>query len=58
MNPIPWLGTAFLADNDPDDVNPFLVRSKVDIKASNGIAHAISFVLRPANLYLKPFPQW
>ena len=39
-----------LADEDSDDVNPFLVRSKFDIEASNGIAHGISFVLRPADL--------
>ncbi len=43
-------GTAVLADNDPNDVNPFLVRSKLDIEATNGIAHGISFVLRPIDL--------
>ncbi len=48
--PYPRFGTAKLVDNDPDDVNPFLVRSKLDIQASNGIAHGISFVLRPADL--------
>jgi uncharacterized surface protein with fasciclin (FAS1) repeats len=48
--PIRWLGTAVLADQDPNDVNPTLVRSKLDIQASNGIAHGISFVLRPADL--------
>ena len=48
--PIRWLKTAVLADNDPNDVNPTLVRSKLDIQASNGIAHGISFVLRPADL--------
>lgn len=48
--PLPRLGTAILADQDPNDANPTLVRSKLDIQASNGIAHGISFVLRPANL--------
>jgi uncharacterized surface protein with fasciclin (FAS1) repeats len=48
--PVPFLGTAILADQDPNDVNPTLVRSKLDIQASNGIAHGISFVLRPADL--------
>jgi uncharacterized surface protein with fasciclin (FAS1) repeats len=48
--PLPHLGTAILADQDPNDVNPFLVRSKLDIQASNGIAHGISFVLRPGDL--------
>lgn len=44
------LGTAVLVDNDPNDIDPFLVRSKLDIEASNGIAHGISFVLRPIDL--------
>ena len=48
--PLPRLGTAILADQDPNDANPFLVRSKLDIVASNGIAHGISFVLRPGDL--------
>jgi uncharacterized surface protein with fasciclin (FAS1) repeats len=48
--PLPRLGTAILADQDTNDVDPFLIRSKLDIQASNGIAHGISFVLRPANL--------
>ncbi|MCU0263915.1 MAG: fasciclin domain-containing protein [Candidatus Nanopelagicales bacterium] len=48
--PLPRLGTAILADQDPNDANPFLVRSKLDIQASNGIAHGISLVLRPINL--------
>lgn len=48
--PIKWLGTAVLVDQDPNDIDPFLVKSKLDIQASNGIAHGISFVLRPANL--------
>jgi uncharacterized surface protein with fasciclin (FAS1) repeats len=43
-------GTAVLADNDRNDVNPFLVRSKLDIAAANGFAHGISFVLRPVDL--------
>lgn len=46
----PFFGTAFLADQDRNDIDPFLVRSKLDIQASNGIAHGISFVLRPADL--------
>lgn len=50
VNPVRLLGTAILVDNDPNDVNPTLVRSKLDIKASNGIAHGISFVLRPVDL--------
>ena len=48
--PIRFLGTAILADQDRNDVDPFLIRSKLDIQASNGIAHGISFVLRPADL--------
>jgi len=48
--PIRWAKTARLADQDPNDIDPFLVRSKLDIQASNGIAHGISFVLRPADL--------
>lgn len=48
--PIKRFGTAVLADQDPDDANPFLVRSQLDIRASGGIGHGISFVLRPADL--------
>jgi len=48
--PKPLWGTAILADRDRNDINPFLVRSKLDIQASNGIAHGISFVLRPFDL--------
>jgi hypothetical protein len=47
---VKWLRTAILSDNDPNDVNATLVRSKLDIRASNGIAHGISFVLRPVDL--------
>ena len=43
-------GTAVLADNDRNDRNPWLIRSKLDIQASNGIAHGISRVLRPVDL--------
>jgi uncharacterized surface protein with fasciclin (FAS1) repeats len=43
-------GTAVLVDQDPNDINPRLIRSKLDIQASNGIAHGISFVLRPVDL--------
>jgi uncharacterized surface protein with fasciclin (FAS1) repeats len=48
--PSKWLGTAFLGDQDRNDIDPWLVRSKLDIRASNGIAHGISLVLRPADL--------
>jgi uncharacterized surface protein with fasciclin (FAS1) repeats len=48
--PIRWLKTAVLADQDTNDANPFLVKSKLDIQASNGIAHGISLVLRPTDL--------
>lgn len=44
------LRTAVLVDKDRNDLDPFLIRSKLDIQASNGIAHGISFVLRPADL--------
>ena len=50
VNPIRWLGTAVLGDQDRNDVDPFLVKSKLDIQASNGIAHGISLVLRPKDL--------
>ncbi len=39
-----------IKDQDPNAVNPFLVRSKLDIKAGEQIAHGISFVLRPLDL--------
>jgi uncharacterized surface protein with fasciclin (FAS1) repeats len=39
-----------LKDKDPDAINPFLVASKLDIPASNGVIHGISFVLRPLDL--------
>jgi len=48
--PIRYFGTAVLVDQDRNDANPFLIRSKLDIQASNGIAHGISLVLRPADL--------
>lgn len=48
--PLRWLGTAVLGDQDRNDLDPWLVSSKLDIKASNGIAHGISLVLRPTNL--------
>jgi uncharacterized surface protein with fasciclin (FAS1) repeats len=50
VQPLRWLGTAILVDNDPSDLNPTLVKSKLDIRASNGIAHGISLVLRPLDL--------
>ncbi len=43
-------GTAVLVDNDRNDLDPLLVRSKLDIAAENGFAHGISLVLRPSNL--------
>ncbi len=40
-----------LIDADPNDANPYLVRSKLDInKGNRQIAHGISLVLRPADL--------
>ena len=48
--PVKWFRTAVLVDQDRNDVDPFLVKSKLDIQASNGIAHGIGFVLRPADL--------
>jgi hypothetical protein len=40
-----------LIDADRNDVNPFLVRSKLDLNKGNvQIAHGISFVLRPIDL--------
>ena len=40
-----------LRDADRNDVNPLLVRNRLDLNAGNAqIAHGISFVLRPADL--------
>ncbi|QCB93535.1 fasciclin domain-containing protein [Cellulomonas shaoxiangyii] len=40
-----------LRDADRNDLNPLLVRSKLDINAGNPqIAHGITFVLRPSDL--------
>lgn len=39
-----------LKDQDPDAFNPTLVRSKLDIRAGEQIAHGISLVLRPLDL--------
>lgn len=50
VKPLRFAGTAMLSDQDRNDLDPFLVRSKLDIEASNGIAHGISLVLRPADL--------
>jgi hypothetical protein len=50
VTPLKWLGTAILSDNDLNDLNATLVKSKLDIRAANGIAHGISFVLRPVDL--------
>jgi uncharacterized surface protein with fasciclin (FAS1) repeats len=48
--PLRFFGTAVLVDQDRNDLDPWLVRSKLDIRASNGIAHGISLVLRPVDL--------
>ncbi len=46
-----WLPIVRLIDADRNDVNPFLVPSKLDLNQGNQqIAHGISFVLRPADL--------
>lgn len=50
VKPIKWLRTAVLGDQDRNDLDPWLVPSKLDIRASNGIAHGIALVLRPADL--------
>ncbi len=50
VTPIRAFGTAILGDQDPNDIDPFLIPGKLDIQASNGIAHGIAFVLRPADL--------
>jgi hypothetical protein len=39
-----------LRDQDPNALNPTLVRSKLDIRAGSQIAHGISLVLRPLDL--------
>ncbi len=39
-----------LADKDRDAFDPFLVKSKLDIKAGSQIAHGIGLVLRPLDL--------
>ncbi len=40
-----------LIDNDPNDLDPFLIRRQLDInKGNQQIAHGISFVLRPIDL--------
>jgi hypothetical protein len=45
------LGLVRLIDKDRNDVNPFLIPWKLDInKGNKQIAHAITFVLRPADL--------
>jgi uncharacterized surface protein with fasciclin (FAS1) repeats len=46
----PFFGTAFLGDKDRNDIDPFLIKGKLDIQASNGIGHGIGFVLRPSDL--------
>ena len=40
-----------LRDQDPNDIDPFLIPGRLDLNAGNvQIAHAITFVLRPADL--------
>lgn len=40
-----------LIDQDPTDINPYLLRSQLDLNAGNlQIAHGIVFLLRPADL--------
>jgi uncharacterized surface protein with fasciclin (FAS1) repeats len=48
--PVRIFGTAILADQDRNDLDPILLPGQLDIQASNGIAHGISLVLRPVNL--------
>ena len=44
-------GIVKLRDQDRNDLNPFLIRGQLDLNAGNvQIAHAITFVLRPADL--------
>ena len=52
VNPIvPFFKWISLGDNDPSDIDPFIVPSKFDINAGNPqIAHGIAFVLRPVDL--------
>ena len=46
-----WLPLVRLVDQDRNDVNPFLVTSKLDINKGNAqIAHGITAVLRPLDL--------
>ena len=46
-----WFNLIRLKDNDPNDRDPYIVRSKFDInKGNEQIAHGISRVLRPADL--------
>src|SRR6478735_4616302 len=45
------LGLVRLIDKDRNDINPYLIPWKLDInKGNKQIAHAITFVLRPADL--------
>ncbi|MCK9794053.1 hypothetical protein M1843_09875 [Isoptericola sp. 4D.3] len=46
-----WVPLVRLVDRDRNDVDPFLVRSRLDINKGNAqIAHGISAVLRPLDL--------
>jgi hypothetical protein len=46
-----WLPIVRLVDADRNDVDPYLVPSKLDLNQGNRqIAHGITFVLRPADL--------
>jgi hypothetical protein len=48
---VPFFKWVSLHDQDPSDLDPFLVPSKLDINNGNPqIAHGIGLVLRPLNL--------
>lgn len=47
----PWVPLVRLVDQDRNDIDPFLVRSQLDLNKGNAqIAHGITAVLRPVNL--------
>jgi hypothetical protein len=48
--PSPRFPVVLIADQDPDAVNPFLIRSKLDLRAGEQIAHGVALVLRPVDL--------
>ncbi|MFF2834042.1 fasciclin domain-containing protein [Cellulosimicrobium cellulans] len=46
-----WVPLVRLVDQDRNDVDPFLIRSQLDLNKGNAqIAHGITAVLRPVNL--------